>query len=244
MLPKPFHGASEPLVERRRGLEPEGRAGPRSVGHPARLAIRLRPVPDDLPLEADQPADRLRKRLEADLLPGPDVDRFGAVVALGRERDCFGRVIDIQELPGRGAAAPHLNDRPPGLLRLDELRDQGRNDVRRARVNIVARPIQVRRQHVDRVEPVLLAIGLPLNQQPLLREPVGAMAFALGIGASVGSSQRSVQLRPVYMANKSSINSDLRGWRTPSVSGEELQTPGVRPTGDGGIARGLPVPRG
>ena len=59
-----------------------------------------------------------------------------------------------------------------------------------------------------------------------------------------GSSQRSVQLRPVYMANKSSINSDLRGWRTPSVSGEELQTPGVRPTGDGGIARGLPVPRG
>ena len=60
----------------------------------------------------------------------------------------------------------------------------------------------------------------------------------------LGSSQRSVQLRPVYMANKSSINSDLRGWRTPSVSGEELQTPGVRPTGDGGIARGLPVPRG
>ena len=43
------------------------------------------------------------------------------------------------------------------------------------------------------------------------------------------------------MANKSSINSDLRGWRTPSVSGEELQTPGVRPTGDGGIARGLRV---
>ena len=60
----------------------------------------------------------------------------------------------------------------------------------------------------------------------------------------IGSSQRSVQLRPVYMSNKSSINSDLRGWRTPSVSGEELQTPGVRPTGDGGIARGLPVPRG
>ena len=59
-----------------------------------------------------------------------------------------------------------------------------------------------------------------------------------------GSSQRSVQLRPGYMANESSINSDLRGWRTPSVSGEELQTPGVRPTGDGGIARGLPVPRG
>ena len=77
----------------------------------------------------------------------------------------------------------------------------------------------------------------------------GKAALALGVTRQglaklLGSSQRSVQLRPVYMANKSSINSDLRGWRTPSVSGEELQTPGVRPTGDGGIARGLPVPRG
>ena len=43
---------------------------------------------------------------------------------------------------------------------------------------------------------------------------------------TLGSSQRSVQLRPVYMANKSSIVSDLRGLRTPFVSGEELQAPG------------------
>ena len=41
-----------------------------------------------------------------------------------------------------------------------------------------------------------------------------------------GSSQRSVQFWSVFMANKSSIVSDLHGWRTPSVSGEELQAPG------------------
>ena len=41
-----------------------------------------------------------------------------------------------------------------------------------------------------------------------------------------GSSQRSVQFWSVSMANKSSIVSDLHGWRTPSVSGEELQAPG------------------
>ena len=72
----------------------------------------------------------------------------------------------------------------------------------------------------------------------------GHRLFAVDGTKINGSSQRSVQLRPVYMANKSSINSDLRGWRTPSVSGEELQTPGVRPIGDGGIARGLSVPMG
>ena len=43
---------------------------------------------------------------------------------------------------------------------------------------------------------------------------------------SKGSSQRSVQFWSVSMANKSSIVSDLHGWRTPSVSGEELQAPG------------------
>ena len=42
----------------------------------------------------------------------------------------------------------------------------------------------------------------------------------------VGSSQRSVHFWSVSMANKSSIVSDLHGWRTPSVSGEELQAPG------------------
>ena len=41
-----------------------------------------------------------------------------------------------------------------------------------------------------------------------------------------GSSQRSVHFWSVSMANKSSIVSDLHGWRTPSVSGEELQAPG------------------
>ena len=44
--------------------------------------------------------------------------------------------------------------------------------------------------------------------------------------SNVGSSQRSVQFWSVSMANKSSIVSDLHGWRTPSVSGEELQAPG------------------
>jgi len=41
-----------------------------------------------------------------------------------------------------------------------------------------------------------------------------------------GSSQRSVQLRLVFMANKSSIVSDLRALSTLSVLGKELQAPG------------------
>ena len=47
------------------------------------------------------------------------------------------------------------------------------------------------------------------------------------------------------MANKSNIVIDLRGWRTPSVSGEELQALGKSgPRYTAEITRGLPVPRG
>ena len=63
-----------------------------------------------------------------------------------------------------------------------------------------------------------------------------------------GSSQGSVQLWPVpWLISQalSSIVIDLRGWRTPSVSGEELQALGKSgPRYTAEIARGLPVPRG
>ena len=62
-----------------------------------------------------------------------------------------------------------------------------------------------------------------------------AEGFLSGIGAALAGS----------MANKSSIVIDLRGWRTPSVSGEELQALGKSgPRYTAEIARGLPVPRG
>ena len=74
-----------------------------------------------------------------------------------------------------------------------------------------------------------LAVGCRLPHQPEPAHSVGRWVRA-GPGFSYvtvfGSSQRSVQFWSVSMANKSSIVSDLHGWRTPSVSGEELQAPG------------------
>ena len=56
----------------------------------------------------------------------------------------------------------------------------------------------------------------------------------------MGSSQRSVQFWSVSMANKSSIVSDLHGWRTPSVSGEEPGLP-ESPAHSRPESRGVPV---
>ena len=68
-----------------------------------------------------------------------------------------------------------------------------------------------------------------------IRHEGSLKGFLSGIGAALAGS----------MANKSSIVIDLRGWRTPSVSGEELQALGKSgPRYTAEIARGLPVPRG
>ena len=64
---------------------------------------------------------------------------------------------------------------------------------------------------------------------------VSPKGFLSGIGAALAGS----------MANKSNIVIDLRGWRTPSVSGEELQALGKSgPRYTAEITRGLPVQRG
>ena len=46
------------------------------------------------------------------------------------------------------------------------------NDVRAARIEVVAHAVEIHRQQVDRVEGVLLPIGLRLHQQHLLRQTV------------------------------------------------------------------------
>ena len=63
------------------------------------------------------------------------------------------------------------------LLGRHDLADQGRDDVRGARVEVVAGPIEVDREQVDRVEAILLAVGLRLHQQDLFGQPVGGVGL-------------------------------------------------------------------
>ena len=84
-------------------------------------------------------------------LADAEVDRLGAVVALGREDDALGGVVDVEELARGAAGAPDLDVvASPRLARVDALLDQGRDDVRARRVEVVARAVEVDRDQVDR----------------------------------------------------------------------------------------------
>ena len=64
----------------------------------------------------------------------------------------------------------------------DELSHQGRNHVGGLRVEIVAGAVEIHRQEVDALEPVLLPVGLEHYQQGLLGDRIGSVGL-FGISA-------------------------------------------------------------
>ncbi len=135
---------------------PNALARPTRVERAARLAVGLRGVPADLALEAGQADDQLDQLADRDLAPDAEVDRLGAVVALGGEDDPLGGVVDVQELARGRAGAPDLDVVGARVAGVDALLDQGGDDVRAGRVEVVAGAVEVDRDQVDDVEAVLL----------------------------------------------------------------------------------------
>ena len=88
---------------------------------------------------------------------------------LNCQYDPLSRIINIEELPRRRACPPRRNLPVAARFCLDELANQRGDDVLRLRVEVITRTIQVRRQQVDCIEPILLAVRLPLNKQHFLR---------------------------------------------------------------------------
>ena len=121
-------------------------------GWPSGLVVSQRTSPRK-PVSSTMSADQLADR---DLAAGAEVDRLGIVVALGREHDALGRVLDVEELARRRAGAPDLDVVGTRLPRVDALLDERRDDVRRRGVEVVAGSVEVHRDEVDDVEAVLL----------------------------------------------------------------------------------------
>ncbi len=124
--------------------------------------------PFELAVEARQLGDQLGELADRDLGAGAEVDRIGAVVAIGGKCQPLHAVLDVEELAG-GRAVPPEHD---PVAAVDHLPDQIRDDVRCLQVEVVARAVEVRGQQEDRVEAVLLAVRLRSDEDRLLRDAV------------------------------------------------------------------------
>ncbi len=108
-----------------------------------------------------------RSRIEISS-PVPRLTGSRAVVALGGESERLDAVVDVEELARRRAVAPEHDL----VATVEHLPDQVRDHVRVRRVEVVARPVEVRRQQIDGAEPVLVAVGLRAVEHGLLGDAV------------------------------------------------------------------------
>src|SRR5258708_25217445 len=97
-VPVPGDRAGESVAQLRAGAEAKELLRARRVELPARLAVRHRGVPHDLAFEAGEVGDRFRELADRRLHARAEIDGIGAVVALRRQNQAFGAVVDVEEL--------------------------------------------------------------------------------------------------------------------------------------------------
>src|SRR5439155_13547353 len=86
-------------------------------------------------------------------------------------------VINVEELPGRIARSPGVDRVIAAFGGRQALADESGYDVRRLKVEVVPRTVEVDRDQVDAREPELLTVCLQLDQQRLLGDPVRGVRF-------------------------------------------------------------------
>src|SRR5579864_2049854 len=124
------------------------------------LAIRLGGIPNYFTLETCQADDDCDQITNSNLHPRTQVHRSTTVVSLGSNHNPFGRVSDVQEFSCCLPCTPNGDVRITIRLCVQTLANECRNDMRGFKVEIVPRAVEVYWDKKDRVEAVLLAIGL------------------------------------------------------------------------------------
>src|SRR5262249_9363617 len=126
----PGDGAVQAFRQADLGLEAEPFAGAGRVKAAPGLAVGLAGIQADLALEPRLPRPEPGQVSEADLVAGTGVARVRPVVPRRGQVDRPGRVLHVEELARRFAAAPDRQHPVAALPGLDTLADQRRDDVR------------------------------------------------------------------------------------------------------------------
>src|SRR5690606_38105374 len=137
------------------GFESEFLLGALGVEAAAGLAVGFGGVPAEFTVEAAEAADGLGEVLDRDLHAGTEIDRLGAVVAVGRHSNALGGVADEEEFAGGGTCAPDFIVIGPFVHGCAGLADEGGDHVTAGWIKVVARSIQIYREQRAGVEAIL-----------------------------------------------------------------------------------------
>ncbi len=158
----------QPLLKPNRGLPAQGLEA-RHVQQLAWGAVRLAGVEVQPPPETDDAGDGLRQFADGHVRAAADIDvgQHGPGVGLVACRLQFhdmdasgGHVIDVEEFPPRGAAAPDGHLVGAGLHGLVEAPQQGGDDVGILRVIVIAGAIEIGGHDAAVVAAMLAVVAL------------------------------------------------------------------------------------
>ena len=158
----------------------------RRRGCPPGLDVSQTSSPSKPVSSATRPA---RSRIEISS-PVPRLTGLGAVVAVGGEEQALDAVLDVEELARRRPVAPERDARVAARPGLRHLADERGDHVRGLEVEVVARAVEVHGEEVDRVEPVLLAVGAGAGEQRALGDAVRRVRLLGEAGPEVVLAER------------------------------------------------------
>ena len=78
---------------------------------------------------------------DRDFMADSEIDRVRIVIELGGEDNPLGRIVDVEELAGGGAAAPNLDELVAMVTGIEALLDQRGDHVRTRLVEVVPRTV-------------------------------------------------------------------------------------------------------
>ena len=117
------------------------------------------------------------KVFDCNFKTGTDIDRFGAVLALGSKKDTFRSIAGVNEFTRCGARSPADDMVIARIDCIDAFLYKGRNDVGAVRVEIVPRAVEIDGNKKYAVETIFCTIGLGLDEEHFLGEAIRGVCF-------------------------------------------------------------------
>jgi len=174
---EPVDGLLQALDQRDTRFKPKGLACARHTQPPTRLSVRFGSIPSDAPGKAGHFHDHLRQVGDGDLPTTSDIHWLPAIILFSCQHDPVCGVMDMDKLARRLTSSPDSDRCTPGTLGIKAFLDDGGDDVRFVRVELVPRAIEIDQDQMDGVHVVFVPICLSLHQHEPLRQAIGGVGL-------------------------------------------------------------------
>ena len=172
VLQKPFVGPFDSFAQPD-GMPPTQIVQFRDVEKFPRCPVGFGRVPGQLALESNDLANQFRQFADGDVFAATHVDDLSAVIFLEQEDASRGQIVHMEKFPPRFSRAPDDHLAVALLFGFVRFAQKRRQDMGREQVEIIVRPVEIRRHGRDEIRAVFARVGLAKFDSGDLGDGVG-----------------------------------------------------------------------